>query len=107
MKTAHNSSYRNFQCLGYFLVGQIIHRPHKQDRGILAGKGSDGLNETVDEPAPPSFDHRIDMIFTRPAPGEQVRVIAGEVTGNQSADKDPVTGLWPSDHAGVVLTVLR
>jgi len=29
------------------------------------------------------------------------------VTGASSADKDPVTGLWPSDHAGVVLTLTR
>jgi hypothetical protein len=66
-----------------------------------------GLNETVDEPAPPSFDHRIDLVLARPAPGEQVRVVAGDVTGATSAAKDPVTGLWPSDHAGVVLTLSR
>lgn len=99
------------------------HVPHKAPYDFVTGPGgftdlwltwrpanqgwTSGLNETVDEPAPPSFDHRIDMIFARPAPGEQVRVIAGAVTGADSSAKDPVTGLWPSDHAGVVLTVAR
>jgi hypothetical protein len=99
------------------------HVPHKAPYDHITGAGgftdlwltwrpanqgwTSGLNETVDEPAPPSFDHRIDMIFARPAPGEQVKVIAGEVTGADSAAKDPVTGLWPSDHAGVVLTAAR
>lgn len=62
-----------------------------------------GLNERVDEPAPPSFTHRIDMVFARTAAGEGLVVDRGEVTGNESAAKDLATGLWPSDHAGVVL----
>jgi hypothetical protein len=32
-------------------------------------------------------------------------VVAGEVTGDEPAAKDALTGLWPSDHAGVVLTI--
>ncbi len=64
-----------------------------------------GLNERVNEPAPGSWTHRIDMIFARPGPGQQLDVVAGEVTGDEPAAKDPRTGLWPSDHAGVVLTI--
>jgi len=100
LRTPHNGPYNFITGPGGFTDLWLTWRP--------ASEGwTSGLNETVDEPAPPSFDHRIDMIFARPAPGEQVRVIAGEVTGNESADKDPVTGLWPSDHAGVALTVTR
>ena len=64
-----------------------------------------GLNERVNEPAPGSWTHRIDMIFARPGPGQQLEVVSGEVTGDEPAAKDPLTGLWPSDHAGVVLTI--
>ncbi|MFC7363390.1 endonuclease/exonuclease/phosphatase family protein [Nocardioides astragali] len=64
-----------------------------------------GLNERVDEPAPGSWTHRIDMVFARPGPGQHLDVVAGEVTGDEPAAKDPATGLWPSDHAGVVLTI--
>jgi len=98
--TPHNGPYNFITGPGGFTDLWLTWRPANQG-------WTSGLNETVDEPAPPSFDHRIDMIFARTAPGEQVRVIAGEVTGDESADKDPVTGLWPSDHAGVVLTLAR
>lgn len=61
-----------------------------------------GLNETVDE-VPPGWTHRIDMVFGRTANGGPLGVDRGAVTGTELADRDPVTGLWPSDHAGVVL----
>jgi endonuclease/exonuclease/phosphatase family metal-dependent hydrolase len=61
-----------------------------------------GLNELVDE-VPPTWTHRIDMIFGRTANGDPLGVDRGEVTGTELTDRDPATGLWPSDHAGVVL----
>ena len=36
-------------------------------------------------------------------PEDRADVVDCEVTGNEVADRDPATGLWPSDHAGVVL----
>ena len=48
------------------------------------------------------FDHRIDLVLARTAAGGAA-VDRGTVTGNDVADRDPATGLWPSDHAGVVL----
>ncbi|MGW1340496.1 endonuclease/exonuclease/phosphatase family protein [Kribbella sp. NPDC002412] len=98
--TPHNGPYNFIVGPGGFTDLWLTWRPANQG-------WTSGLNETVDEPPPPSFDHRIDMIFARPAPGTQVRVIAGEVTGDESGDQDAVTGLWPSDHAGVVLTLDR
>jgi endonuclease/exonuclease/phosphatase family metal-dependent hydrolase len=61
-----------------------------------------GLNELVDE-VPPTWTHRIDMIFGRTATDDPLGVDRGEVTGTELTDRDPATGLWPSDHAGVVL----
>ena len=49
------------------------------------------------------FDHRIDMVFAKRADGDGLAVDRGEVTGTTVATKDPTTGLWPSDHGGVVL----
>ena len=62
-----------------------------------------GLTETVDDPDAANFDHRIDMVFARTGSGAPLRVLGGAVTGNTLAATDPATGLWPSDHAGVVM----
>jgi endonuclease/exonuclease/phosphatase family metal-dependent hydrolase len=62
-----------------------------------------GLSETVDDATNAKIDHRIDMVFARVADGDRLSVVGGTVTGVAPEDKDPVTGLWPSDHGGVVL----
>ena len=45
-----------------------------------------------------AFDHRIDLILTKP----RLRAISGQVVGDELRDRAP-NGLWPSDHAGVVM----
>ncbi len=99
--------------------------PHKAPYELITGKGdypgegdytdqwlewapaaqgwTSGLSETVDDATGEGFDHRIDMIFARTADGDALSVDRGRVTGTTTASKDPVTGLWPSDHGGVVL----
>jgi endonuclease/exonuclease/phosphatase family metal-dependent hydrolase len=93
--------------------------PHKAAYDLITGAGgftdewlrwappeagwTSGLSETVDDATGDGFDHRIDMVFARSASGAGFRVDRGAVTGTDVADRDPVTGLWPSDHAGVVL----
>jgi endonuclease/exonuclease/phosphatase family metal-dependent hydrolase len=62
-----------------------------------------GLSETVNDPTAAGFNHRIDMVFARKAGGGGLRVDRGWVTGTKLKDRDPATGLWPSDHGGVVL----
>ena len=62
-----------------------------------------GLGETVDDATPAGFDHRIDMVFARTGDGRRLKVVSGTVTGPSLSDRDPATGLWPSDHAGVVM----
>lgn len=91
----HNDPYELITGSGGFTDSWLEWKPAEE--GWTAG-----LNETVDEPNP-TFTHRIDMIFARTASGNALSVDKGEVTGNELSDKDPVTGLWPSDHAGVVL----
>jgi endonuclease/exonuclease/phosphatase family metal-dependent hydrolase len=62
-----------------------------------------GLSETVDDATGDGFDHRIDMVFARTKSGSGLAVDRGLVTGTNVADRDPATGLWPSDHGGVVM----
>jgi endonuclease/exonuclease/phosphatase family metal-dependent hydrolase len=60
------------------------------------------LSELVnDERA--DFERRIDLVLARATSPEQVSVSRAEVTGDELSDRDPVTELWPSDHAGVVV----
>ncbi len=92
--------------------------PHSAPYNLIVGSGftdqwlkwapaergwTAGLSETVDDPTADGFDHRIDMVFARSARGKTIPVVAGKVTGTRVTDRDPSTGLWPSDHGGVVL----
>jgi hypothetical protein len=51
----------------------------------------------------PTFDQRIDFIFTRNLP-PHAGAVRREVVGDRPVDRR--AGLWPSDHAGVVATLL-
>ena len=62
-----------------------------------------GLSERVNDASAAGFDHRIDMVFAHTLDGQPLDVDRGFITGNETTDRDPATGLWPSDHAGVVL----
>jgi hypothetical protein len=93
--------------------------PHKAPYDLITGPGgftdewlrwapaeegwTSGLSETVDDATGDGFDHRIDMVFVRTAKGRGLPVDKGAVTGTDVGDRDPATGLWPSDHGGVVL----
>ncbi|MPZ62224.1 MAG: hypothetical protein GEU93_13205 [Propionibacteriales bacterium] len=62
-----------------------------------------GLSETVDDSTADRFDHRIDMVFAQSSTGSALPVVRATVTGDEVSDRDPATGLWPSDHAGVLM----
>ena len=49
------------------------------------------------------FSRRIDMVLAKAAPVAQLVTSGAEVTGDELSDRDPVSKLWPSDHAGVVV----
>ncbi|MDP3967422.1 MAG: hypothetical protein Q8Q02_04015 [Nocardioides sp.] len=92
----HHAAYDLIVGAGDFTDQWLEHAP--------AHEGwTSGLSETVDDPDASGFGHRIDMVFGRTAGGEALQVQRGEVTGDEVGDRDPATGLWPSDHAGVVL----
>lgn len=92
--------------------------PHSAPYNFIVGRGfvdewlqfapaeqgwTSGLSELVNDTTADGFDHRIDMVFARTAGGQVATVDKGEVTGDELGDRDPATGLWPSDHAGVVI----
>ena len=57
-------------------------------------------NSDMSDPTPAGFDHRIDLIFSKPA----LRALRGQVVGKRQSDRT-ANGLWPSDHAGAVMTL--
>ena len=57
-------------------------------------------NSDMSDTTPAGFDHRIDLLFSKPA----LRVLKGAVVGKSQSDRT-ANGLWPSDHAGAVLTL--
>lgn len=57
------------------------------------------LSELLDDASAAGLDRRLDLVLTRGG----VAATRAEVTGDDPADRDPATGLWPSDHAGVVV----
>jgi endonuclease/exonuclease/phosphatase family metal-dependent hydrolase len=75
-----------------------------QDAWDLGGSGGEGLTccQRTDLRDPvSSLSARVDLILLRGA----LQALAAEVVGDDPADRTP-SGLWPSDHAGVV-AVLR
>ena len=49
------------------------------------------------------FSRRIDLVLAKSAPSAPIVASRADVTGDELNDRDPVSKLWPSDHAGVVL----
>ncbi|HEX6515635.1 MAG TPA: hypothetical protein VF049_08670 [Nocardioidaceae bacterium] len=94
-RTEHFAPYRLIRSAGF--ADTWLAQPDPGD-GFTSG-----FSELVTDPTNASIDHRIDMVFARTAPGDRLSVLGGEVTGVQPEDRDPVTGLWPSDHGGVVM----
>lgn len=64
-----------------------------------------GLSELVNDPTAAGFRHRIDLVLTRTTDGSSVTVRHARVFGDRTRDRDCATGLWPSDHAGVLATL--
>jgi hypothetical protein len=83
-------------------------RQHLDDAWLRSGTSdpgfTSGLNETVDEPAPASFTHRIDLVLTRSTVAEPMPADKPLIVGADPANRT-AGGLWPSDHAGVVVRV--
>jgi endonuclease/exonuclease/phosphatase family metal-dependent hydrolase len=93
----HSAAYRLITGLGGF-TDEWLKQRHPTGPGFTSG-----LSELVNDPTPAGFRKRIDMVFGRVTDGSTITVKRGYVTGDQVTDRDRRTGLWPSDHAGVVL----
>jgi endonuclease/exonuclease/phosphatase family metal-dependent hydrolase len=52
----------------------------------------------TDPPTPSPFDHRIDQIFVK----GKVRPLSAKIVGTNPANSRTKSGLWASDHGGVV-----
>jgi endonuclease/exonuclease/phosphatase family metal-dependent hydrolase len=68
----------------------------KRDPGFSCCLNNSDMSDTTAA----GFDHRIDLIFSKPA----LKGSGGKVVGKKLSDR-AANGLWPSDHAGVVLTL--
>jgi endonuclease/exonuclease/phosphatase family metal-dependent hydrolase len=93
----HLAAYRLITEVGGFSDGWL------QRRHPTGSDFTSGLGELVNDQTADGFRKRIDMVFTRATHGASISVGRGHLTGNEVSDRDCVTGLWPSDHAGVVL----
>lgn len=60
-----------------------------------------GFGELLDDPDTSGFDTRIDHVLTR---GAERPASKAKLTGLDADNRTP-SGLWPSDHAGVVTTL--
>jgi endonuclease/exonuclease/phosphatase family metal-dependent hydrolase len=68
------------------------------------GPGStSGLSEGVRDPVATGFTRRLDLVLARAGRFGTIESSRGDVSGDELSDRDPGTGLWPSDHAGVFL----
>lgn len=89
----HHAAYRHLRRSGFADMWL---------RWAPAHKGwTSGLSESVDD-ARPTFTHRIDLVMTRTPKRKSFKVLKAQTTGNRLKDRHAGTGLWPSDHAGVV-----
>ena len=51
-----------------------------------------------------ALDERIDLVFSFLPPGARLMPIQASVVGDRGNEKS-ASGMWPSDHAGVVSTL--
>jgi endonuclease/exonuclease/phosphatase family metal-dependent hydrolase len=87
-----------------FLTGQAGFTDGWPQLGLADPGWTSGLSETVNDADTSSIDHRIDFILARPTKNGDVSFDDGVIVGKDPANRSPA-GLWPSDHAGVVMDV--
>jgi endonuclease/exonuclease/phosphatase family metal-dependent hydrolase len=85
-------AYGTFAAAGYADAWTVVHGP---DGGFTSGQ-----SELLDN-LPSLLDHRIDYVLYQP---RGVEALEADVIGDELSDRT-FSGLWPSDHAGVVATL--
>lgn len=77
---------------------QWLRAPDRTEPGFTAV-----LGERVDDPTAAGLDRRLDLVLARGTGSDPVLAARTGVVGDEPSDRDPATGRWPSDHAGVVV----
>jgi endonuclease/exonuclease/phosphatase family metal-dependent hydrolase len=95
--TPHWAPYR-------FLTGAAGFTDGWPELGVADPGWTSGLSETVDDEDTTDIDHRIDLVLARAGKNEDVAFAHGAIVGTDPLNRSPA-GLWPSDHAGVVMDV--
>jgi endonuclease/exonuclease/phosphatase family metal-dependent hydrolase len=85
-------AYGTFTGAGYADAWTVVHGPN--------GGFTSGQSELLDN-VPSLLDHRIDYVLYHP---RVVEALEADVIGDELNDRT-FSGLWPSDHAGVVATL--
>jgi endonuclease/exonuclease/phosphatase family metal-dependent hydrolase len=93
---AVGAAYDRLTGSGGFIDTWLAQKP-AAGPGFTFGLGEDLSDSTA------QLSRRIDLVLARGLPPEKLAASRGEVIGDEPADRDPGTGLWPSDHAGVVV----
>jgi len=84
--------YQIASAYGYLDAWNLIYFPRD---GFTSG-----FDEYVSDPTA-KLTSRIDIVFLKPQ-DRSIRCVTGVVTGDQLFNMTP-SGLWPSDHGGVVI----
>ena len=71
---------------------------HPEELGNTFGHEPLLLNTTVE------LTQRIDLVLFRGSLSDSLSAVNSDVVGDELEDRTP-SGLWPSDHAGVVTTL--
>ncbi len=82
---------------GHGFTDLWLEQPGRDGPGRTAWLSELVNDETAD------FERRIDLVLARSADPGRIVASRVEVTGDELNDRDPVTNLWPSDHAGVLV----
>lgn len=74
------------------------------DTWVISHRGepgyTSGFGELLDEPIESALEHRVDHVMTRGTVG----IVRSKLHGTDP-DNRTTTGMWPSDHAGVMATL--
>jgi endonuclease/exonuclease/phosphatase family metal-dependent hydrolase len=88
----------------YDLLTGLGFRDEWLDRAAGSGPGFTAtLGEHVTDPSSAALGRRLDLVLARETGQVRIRERSAAITGAETTDRDAATGLWPSDHAGVVV----
>lgn len=100
----HTPTHDNLVAAGFVDVWESSH-PGRRDTGLTCCHSPSLMGEQ-------DFDQRIDFVLVRPWDDERSRwervrgAFRADIVGEEPRDRTD-SGLWPSDHAGVVASIRR